>query len=139
MITERKERGQDIYFTFPHTAPRLFVAFGSNFIPLEPRPWFQSYNPISWQQVLASSSNCFPLSLQAQGWQWCPHIMSPWGLYSLLVPLKPAHISVNSLFIKLSSVYPLSVPFASCQAPRYYTQRNKIHLPLFINPEFYFY
>lgn len=28
------ERGQDIYFTFPHSPSCLFVAFGSSFIPL---------------------------------------------------------------------------------------------------------
>lgn len=137
----RKEREREVRIfisPFPILPPPacLWLLAVTSFLYL--RPWFQSYNPISWQ-VLAGSSNCFPLSLQTQGWQWCPHVMSPWGLYSLLVPLKPAHISVNSLFINLSSVYPLSVPFASCQAPQQYTQRNKIHLPLFINPEFYFY
>lgn len=31
---KEREKGQDIYFTFPHTPSCLFVAFGSSLIPL---------------------------------------------------------------------------------------------------------
>lgn len=62
---------------------------------------------VRWLQVLLSSRHCVFL---------CASRPRAGRLDALsLTPLKPAQASVNSLFIKLPSVGPLSMPSASCQ------------------------
>lgn len=126
---KERERGQDIYFTFPHIPSCLWLLAVASFLYV--RPWIPSVNPVSWWQVLPSSRNSSldPFRLRDGNGTLLLRVLG--GLYPLLVPLKPAHISVNSFFIKLSSSnYPLSVPFVSCQTPQYLT---------FIKQEFCFF
>lgn len=143
----RKERERSGYlFPLPFPPPPLPPAFlwllaVASFLYL--RPWLQSYKSVSWRLVLASSRSCFPLSLQAYGWQWCPCVTSPWGLYPLLVPLKPAHISVNKSFHQavLSLPFECAICFLLGPSVLHMAVRGAgggMYLALFINQEFYF-
>ena len=123
MIRGRKEREVRILISPSPTRPPacLWLLAETSFLYL--RPWLGSDSPVPWLQVLASTRNAPSLCplRPRDGHGFLLTVVSP---YPLLVPLRPSHISVSSLFIRLSSIYPWSVPSVACQAPELYTPRN---------------
>lgn len=63
---KERERGQDIYFTFPHTPSCLSVAFGSSFIPL-PKAMAPIGQPCLMVTGLAKFQKLLPLVPSGQG------------------------------------------------------------------------